>query len=289
MPARLILNADDFGLTRGINRAIAELHAAGALTSATLMANGPAFHHAVAIAHAHPTLGVGCHIVLTDGTPLSPPETIPTLLGPDGKTFRTSLAAFHLAVLRGNVRKADIAREASAQIDRLQTAGITVTHIDTHKHTHILPQVARPLLEVALHHNIRAIRNPFEQPWSQKVGRSNLMRHLQVTAMRTLRPRFHGLQAIRERSVLTTNGTIGISATGSLDTATLRSLLAALPATGTWEIVCHPGYNDADLDAVTTRLRASRNVERETLLQLFTPQSSHRSQPELINYGDLRD
>jgi predicted glycoside hydrolase/deacetylase ChbG (UPF0249 family) len=83
MPTRLILNADDFGLTRGVNRAIAELHAAGALTSATLMASGAAFDGAIAVAHAHPTLGVGCHIVLTDGTPISPPESIPSLLGPD--------------------------------------------------------------------------------------------------------------------------------------------------------------------------------------------------------------
>src|ERR1700729_307855 len=71
---RLILNADDFGLTAGINRAIGELHAAGALTSATLMANGPAFDDAVRVASAHPTLGVGCHVVLTDGAPVSPPE-----------------------------------------------------------------------------------------------------------------------------------------------------------------------------------------------------------------------
>src|SRR6202142_1037144 len=99
MAARLILNADDFGLTRGINRAIAELHEAAALTSATLMANGPAFDAAVTIAHAHPNLGVGCHIVLTDGVPLSPPHTIPTLLGRDNRSFRPSLLSFLLAVL----------------------------------------------------------------------------------------------------------------------------------------------------------------------------------------------
>src|SRR5271154_4644382 len=86
MPPRLIINADDFGLTPGINRAIAELHQAGALTSTTLMATGPAFDDAVVMARANPTLGVGCHIVLTDGVPVSPPQTVPTLLGPDGKT-----------------------------------------------------------------------------------------------------------------------------------------------------------------------------------------------------------
>src|ERR1700712_792456 len=100
MPPRLILNADDFGLTPGINRAIAELHAAGALTSATLMANGPAFDDAVTTAHANPTLGIGCHSLLTDGPPGPPPDPIPPLLGPDRKNFRPSLPDFLLAVLR---------------------------------------------------------------------------------------------------------------------------------------------------------------------------------------------
>jgi predicted glycoside hydrolase/deacetylase ChbG (UPF0249 family) len=120
MAARLILNADDFGLTRGINRAIAELHAAGALTSATLMANGPAFDDAVTIALANPTLGVGCHIVLVDGTPVSPPEMIPSLLGADGKNFRPNVTDFFLAVLCGKLNADEIQREALAQIHKLQ-------------------------------------------------------------------------------------------------------------------------------------------------------------------------
>src|ERR1700761_9770136 len=103
MPARLIINADDFGLTQGINRAIAELHQANALTSATLMATGAAFDDAVAFAHANPPLGVGCHVTLTDGAPVSPPQSIPTLVGPDGINFRPSLGAFVQAGLRGSI------------------------------------------------------------------------------------------------------------------------------------------------------------------------------------------
>src|SRR5580698_11306277 len=118
MAPRLIINADDFGLTPGVNRAIAELHQAHALTSATLMANGPAFDDAIAIAHANPTLGVGCHVVLTDGIPLSPPQSIPTLLGPDRKSFRPTLSSFLGAALRGKIDRDEIAREAQAQIQR---------------------------------------------------------------------------------------------------------------------------------------------------------------------------
>lgn len=279
----LILNADDFGLTLGVNRAIAELHAAGAITSATLMANSAAFDDAVRIAHANPALGVGCHIVLTDGTPVSPPETISTLLGPDRKHFRPSLASFHLAVLSGQVSPADIAREATAQIHRLQTAGIHVTHLDTHKHTHILPSVARPLLAIAESLGITAIRNPFEPLWSLQISRSSLLRKLQVRLMARLRPRFLNLPQIRSGAIRTTNGALGISATGTLDATTLQATLAALPP-GLWELVCHPGYNDADLASITTRLRTSREVEREALLATFPNPSAM----ELIHYGNTQ-
>jgi predicted glycoside hydrolase/deacetylase ChbG (UPF0249 family) len=285
MATRLILNADDFGLTRGINRAVAELHAAGALTSATLMANGPAFDDAIAIARTNPTLGVGCHIVLTDGTPICTPESIPTLIGPDGKNFRASLGGFFLAAMLGKISEADIAREATAQIQRLQNAGINITHLDTHKHTHILPRVARPLLAAGERAGIRAIRNPFEQSWSLRIGRSNRLRIAQVALMRLLRPSFIRLPQIRSGVVRTTDGTIGVSATGRLDAGALRKALAVIPD-GLWEVVCHPGYNGADLDAITTRLRGARDIERLALLEIFAD-NSHPSAPELIHYGSI--
>jgi predicted glycoside hydrolase/deacetylase ChbG (UPF0249 family) len=309
MSARLIVNADDFGLTRGINRAIAELHEAGALASATLMANGTAFEDAVAIGRAHPGLGVGCHIVLTDGVPLLPAQEVPTLLGPDGRSFRPSLLGFLLAVLSGRVSSAEIVREAVAQIERLQHAGIDVTHIDTHKHTHILPRVARPLLEAAEGCGIRAIRNPFEPVWSRSLPHrprpSPLLRRLQVGLIHYLRPRFLAIPQIRNGRVRTTDGTLGVSATGNLNASTLRLILDAMPD-GVWELVCHPGYNDRDLDAVATRLRETREIEREALLAWFGDGSDgissdndsrnndndlsknvHPSQIQLIHYKDL--
>src|SRR6185437_7830738 len=172
MQVRLIINADDFGLTPGINRAIAELHDAGAVTSATLMATGPAFDDAVALAQARPSLGVGCHIVLVDGTPVSDPATIPTLLGPDRRTFRNSLGDFALGVLRGAIRQDHIQREALAQIQQLQRAGLKLTHVDTHKHTHLLSRVARPIIRALDDSGIRSIRNPFEPGWAATLGGS---------------------------------------------------------------------------------------------------------------------
>jgi chitin disaccharide deacetylase len=286
MPPRLIINADDFGLTPGINRAIAELHAAGVLTSATLMAAGPAFDDAIATARANPTLAIGCHIVLTDGTPISPPETIPTLLGPDKRTFRLKLAGFLAAALLGRIDEADIARETLAQITRLQENGITPTHLDTHKHTHILPLIARPILVAAEKTGIPAIRNPFEPTWSIALGKSPLLRRLQLRAIRHLRPRFLALPQIRDSQILTTDGTLGISATGHLNPETLARTLAAMPE-GTWELVCHPGYNDPDLATITTRLRASRETERTALLSAFAQTPPQTPFVDLINFSQL--
>jgi predicted glycoside hydrolase/deacetylase ChbG (UPF0249 family) len=289
MPARLIVNADDFGLTRGINRAVAELHDAGAITSATLMANGPAFDDAVAIALARPSLGVGCHVVLTDGIPLSHPGSIPSLLGADGKTFRPSVADFALAVLRGRIHPDDIAREAFAQVQRLQRAGIDVTHLDTHKHTHMLPNVVRPLLFVAQRTGVHAIRNPFEHDWSAATGRTEMIRRIEIRlARRFLAPSFNALQPLRDHAIETTGGTLGICATGNLRRETLAAILHAMPAEGTFELVTHPGYNDADLNAVDTRLRATRDIERLALLEAF----GHKNPPhpklfDLIHYGSL--
>src|ERR1700722_4360429 len=287
MAARLIINADDFGLTKGINRAIAELHQAKALTSTTLMATGAAFDDAVAIAHANPTLGVGCHVVLTDGIPVSDPQSIPTLMGPDGKSFRPSLVDFVQALLRGRIREEEIEREMLAQVQKLRGAGIEVTHLDTHKHTHLFPAVTRPLLRVAEHCGIGAIRNPFEDPWSLALGHGNRLRRLQVKLLGGLQNRFERQPQICNARVLTTDGTIGISATGDLDAPTLPELLVALPAGGRFALCCHPGYNDGDLDRVTTRLRTHRDVERNALLTEVPARSLQPNAPQLINYGDL--
>jgi chitin disaccharide deacetylase len=287
MPARLILNADDFGLTPGINRAIGELNAAGALTSTTLMACGAAFDDAVAVAHAHPTLGVGCHIVLTDGAPVSHPKSIPSLLGADGKSFRPSLLDFLQALFRGAISEDEVAREALAQIQKLQRAGIDVTHIDTHKHTHLFPQIARPLLHVAERTSIGAIRNPFEPQWSLELDHGSRLRRLGVKCVGRLRPRFEALPQIHNARVHTTDGTVAISATGELNAASLAEVLSALPATGTYELCCHPGYNDRDLDTVTTRLRTHRDVERNALLTEVPKILAQPNAPELIHYGSL--
>ena len=285
MTSRLIVNADDFGLTHGINRAIAELYRAGALSSTTLMANGEAFADAVALARELPDLGVGCHVVLTDGRPLSNPEEIPSLLGPDRQFLRPSLAAFARSALLGSLNEAEIEREAGAQVLRLLESGIRLTHLDSHKHTHMFPVVLRALLRVADRFSISAVRNPFEQRWSLHLGRGRALRRLQIRLLGLLEPSFHAQLRRYDGRIKTTRGAIGVSATGDLDEATLASLLKRLPS-GTWEFVCHPGFCDDDLARTTTRLRRERDVERDALLQTI-PRSIDQSVFELVSFAAL--
>ena len=281
-PVRLIVNADDFGLTAGINLAVVELSRAGALSSATLMASGNAFKDAVLHTGAGGGVVVGCHIVLVDGVACAPPGTVPTVAAKDG-ALRSSLLRFIVDLQRGRISEAEIEAEAVAQITRLQTAGLTVSHVDTHKHTHLFPRVARPLLRAAMRCGVAAIRNPFEPAWSANLARGALVRKLQVAALRSFEQRFDQLQ--RASGLASTDGSIGVTATGRLDAAALRRLLDAAPA-GTWELVCHPGYNDAALNTVKTRLRHTREVEREALLALI-PEAVRAGRIQLVRFSDL--
>ena len=283
---RLIINADDFGMTAGVNQAIVELGRWGVITSATLMASAP---ETIAAAEAwlrRPNIGVGCHVVLVDGTPVSDPASIPTLLDPKGvePRFRPTRGAFVRDLLRGRIREADIEAEVVAQIRRLQQLDVTITHVDSHKHTHAFPRVLRPLLRAAVLCNVACIRNPFEPQWSiAATGKAGLLRRLQVRALN--RQRRYFLDATEHIGVCTTDGSLGVLATGSLDEATLRRILEAMPE-GTWELVCHPGYVDAELRAAGTRLIESRDIERGALGEVI-PEVARRN-VSLIHFGQLK-
>ena len=278
--SRLIIHADDFGLTSGVNRAIAELHRAGLLTSATLMAKAEATDEAIEIARATPTLGVGCHVVLVDGSPVSTSSSLPSLTDSRTGEFPPTLGQFVRRIWTGRIDAADIEAEASAQIATLQDRGLRLTHIDTHKHTHIFPAVLRPVLRAAKAACIGAVRNPFEPAWAiRATPGAPWLRRMQVSVLRRLERSFRRIVA--EEGFTTTDGAIGVLATGTLDKPTIISLLRGLPP-GAWELVTHPGHNDAALGAVRTRLRESREIELEALAALQQFPSVER-----ISFADL--
>ncbi len=289
---RLIINADDFGLTSGVNRAIVECHTSGVVTSATLMATGSALEQAVAL--APPQLSVGCHVVLVDGIPLLPAPEIPSLaFAENGTAFAPTLGGFIQRAGTGRFSEQEIEAEATAQFRRLQTAGVTLSHFDTHKHTHVFPSVLRPLLKAAQACGIRAVRNPFVPvrplPWDELRGRPSLWkRYLQVRALRRFLRAFNDL--IEEHGMVTPDGSLGVIETGWLDAslfaAIARGISEGIPE-GTWELVCHPGHNDADLAGIRTRLRASRAHELQVLTSPGARETLEKYGIELISYRDL--
>ena len=283
---RLIVNADDFGLTQGVNRAIVEAHGQGIVTSATLMANGPYFSPAVYMAFAQPGLAVGCHVVLVDGSPCLRPGEVPSLLDPrDSSSFRMTVSSFVNDLLRGRIRGREIEAEAVAQIRRIQSSGLTVSHIDSHKHLHAFPRVLAPLLRAARHCGVNCVRNPFEPRWSLRATRNGgTMRRLQVHLMRSQRKEFYRLT--KDHAMCTADGSIGLLATGVLDDLLLRSLLGAMPE-GTWELVCHPGYIDSALEQARTRLRAARETERSALLDVIPEALRNDEELNLIDFHRL--
>lgn len=289
---RLIINADDFGLTGGVNRAITEAHRQGIVTSATLMANSRGFSEAVRMATEFPRLSIGCHVVLVDGAPVSQAAVVPTLVSSKNSNhhFEASLGKFAARVVSGRIEPDQIEAEATAQIRKLQSAGVAVTHFDTHKHTHMFPTVLMALLRSARACGVPALRNPFVPhiPGVTKLlrQRPNLwIRYLQVRALRWLKSGFR--RAVQRAGMVSPSGSFGVVSTGALDLALFEAILDCIPE-GTWEFVCHPGYNDPELARVRTRLRESRVKELEVLTSDAAREAVSRRGIELISYTELQ-
>jgi hopanoid biosynthesis associated protein HpnK len=284
---RLIVNADDFGFTSGVNRAIAEAHTRGVVTSSTLMANGSAFAEAAQLAKTLPQLSVGCHVVLIDGTPVLGAEQLPTLIA--HSRFRDSLKAFAARAIAGRMDPDQITAEATAQIRKIQAAGIVVSHFDTHKHTHLFPKILRPLLRAAAACGVWALRNPFgpRRPLrsSQLLARPGLWtRYAEVRILGSFAGKFR--EAVTREGFSAPDGTLGIEVTGTLDETLFHAIARSIPD-GTWEFVCHPGYNDADLQAANTRLRRSRETELRVLTLPAAREVLTQQGIELVSYRDL--
>ncbi len=286
---RLIINADDFGLTAGVDRAIVEGHRNGVITSATLMANGRAFAGAVTEARSAPRLSVGCHVVLVDGEPVLPAREVSSLLGARPGRFRRSLTDFAFSALRGRLEPAQIEAETTAQIRKIQAAGLAVTHVDSHKHVHMFPPVLKPLLRAARARGVPAVRNPFAP--LKPLASAHLLRrprlwtrYSEVRVLRRYAAAFR--RAVETEGMATPDGTFGIVVTGAMDLELFAAIVGSIPE-GTWEFVCHPGYNDPELTATGSRLRDSRAKELQVLTSAEARGAIEAAGIELISYAEL--
>jgi chitin disaccharide deacetylase len=284
----LIVNADDLGWTTGVNRGVAEAHRNGIVTSASLLANGEAVAEAVELARDTNGLGVGVHLNLNDGPPVAPRESVPSLVNDSGE-FEGGPDGLLLKIATRGLAMREVEIEWEAQISKVRNAGIEPTHLDGHKHVHMLPGLFEIALRLAKRHGIGAIRVSHEA--------SGLRAALSTGASRAAVVLKQGVQArglkllardardqAERAGVSTADYFCGIAQTGELTKEGVARLLRSLPE-GTTELMCHPGYADEALRKTATRLQASRQKEVEILTDMEIRNLVASQGIRLIDYG----
>ena len=261
---QLIVNADDFGLTEQVSRGILDAHREGIVTSTTLMANGGAFDAAVSMARREYHLAIGVHLNLTEGLPVSPAANISTLVNRQGRLHLNPRRLLQ-GIMTRQVNLAEVEMELWRQITKVLGAGILPTHLDGHKHVHILPGVGDIVIRLAQEFSIPSIRCPSEavpripaplpsrSSWTAAAKQYLVGRTVSVFARRFQ-------EKLAKARLLSSAHFYGLSQTGFLDAPSIQDILERLPE-GVSELMCHPGYLDADLAKSGTRLLAQREVE----------------------------
>jgi hopanoid biosynthesis associated protein HpnK len=285
----LIVNADDLGWTEGVNRGILEAFQHGIVTSASLLANGAAFAGGVEAARSAPGLAVGVHLNLSDGPPLANPQTVPTLLNKRGEFARGPERLLLRRARRGLLLE-EVETEWNAQIQSVRDAGIAPTHLDGHKHVHMLPGLFEIALKLAKRHGIGAIRVSLEASSLRAALASGAKQNSGVVLKQGVQAR--GLKLLardaREQAaragISTADYFCGIAQTGELTREGVEQFLKSLPA-GTTELMCHPGYADAALQKTPTRLQLSRETELHILTDTGIRNLVASLGIRLIDYG----
>ena len=265
----LVVNADDFGFTRDVNDGIVEAHCNGILTATTLMTNAAEFEHAVGLSRRHPSLDIGCHLVLVGGH---------SLLGSQ-KPYPSDVSSLLGAMLRGQL---DVEAELDAQIRRILSAGLRPTHLDTHKHTHLLPKVLHAVGKLSHQYRIPWVRRPFDYP--MHAGAVPISRRLLTRGLGFLRRWFH--HVLQSYGCRTTDHFAGFAVTGFYETPELIQLLNQLPP-GSTEFMTHPGFCTAELQQARTRLKETRQKELLALTAKETRETVDRLGIRIVSYRDL--
>ena len=257
---KLIVNADDFGFTRDVNQGIIEAHGRGILTATTLMATGAAFDDAVRLAKDNPSLDIGCHLVLV-GSP-GFPKSVPRLAWSLGKMRIYELLA--------------------SQVRRIVDAGLKPTHLDTHKHTHLLAPVLDAVVRISQEFSIPWVRRPFDLPLHP-----DGIAFPRRAVNRALRGLKGGVERVLARhGCRSTDHFAGFQLTGNYGSAELASLIRSLPE-GVTEFMCHPGLCTDELRAARTRLKESRERELRALTSPEVRRALGESQVELASFREL--
>ena len=290
MERKIIINADDFGLCDSVNRAVVWAHTQGILTSATIMANMPDARQAVELARQLPTLGVGVHLNLSEGKPVSKDPSVARLLNSDGEfTYSPSRLSF-LSVINRKTRNA-IATELAAQIQWVINNGLKPTHLDSHKHIHNFPAIFPIVCELAKSFRIPAIRWPFEPkevshkpsparrvagwpPPSEGGRKRAAIIRVMARINRRQNPSFFKTQAV-----------LGIAHTGRINVDFLKAAIIH-NRVETMEIITHPGFING-LDPGKTRLVQQRKMELDALCDKKIKEYFKEAAVKLVHYGQI--
>jgi hopanoid biosynthesis associated protein HpnK len=231
----LIITADDFGVAPEVNVAVEQAHRHGVLTAASLMVAGGAVAQAVSIARAAPSLHVGLHIVLVEGRPVLPPESIPALVASDGRFRRDMVGAAVEMFFRPAVRR-QLAAEVAAQFHAFAATGLALDHVNTHKHFHLHPTIAGTILRIGRAFGLKAMRVPAEP-------REVLMRAEPGARVEPAYVTGPWSAAVRWRlgraGVATADQVFGLHWSGAMTPERLLGLVRNLPD-GVSEIYMHP-------------------------------------------------
>ncbi len=270
----LIVTADDLGHDAERNRGIFEAHRRGIVTSASILANGPAFEDAMARLGETRSLFVGLHLNLSEWKPLA--RGLSTLVGPDG--FFLGKEGIRTALKKGRVDPGEIRREVEAQIAKLLDRGIPLTHLDGHQHVHVYPVVREAAAEAAARMGLCTVRIPAERLGAHDAVLSDRRAKIRDYVRRAVEAR----PIYRKYNLSSTGGFLGMALSGRVSVEALQAALAA--ARGAWvELMTHPGYPDLAAGAFS-------NFERETELEVLTDPSFGawvRERFRLTTYADL--
>lgn len=256
-----IINGDDFGFSKGVNRAIIKAHEQGILTSASLMVTGEAFDEAVALAHTHPNLAVGLHLVLVCGRSVLPHSQIPHLVDGAG-IFPFSSLKTGLRYQFKELARQELRLEIRAQLEKFRASGLRLSHVDGHLHMHSHPVVLRILVDLAREFNIRVIRLPSEElKMTLGLDQNGLLTKLIWSSVFT-GLRSYGERLLKSAGINFANRVYGLLESGHMTEAYLLGLIPQIQA-DLVEIYSHPaitlpgeplngppGIGGAELDAL---------------------------------------
>jgi predicted glycoside hydrolase/deacetylase ChbG (UPF0249 family) len=232
---KLVVNADDFGQSPGVSRGIVRAHREGVVTSTSVLGNCDDLPSVCALLAEVPDLGVGVHLTLVDGRPVSKLSRVPTVAPHDA--FFARPRDFFASWMRGRIDINEIEEEFDAQVSRLKDAGLPIDHLNTHRHLGFIPAVGRAMEKVAQRHGIPGIRSAVERPtlgWVTEPTRgleTGLLTGLAWLTRRQMGALRHGPQSW------------GFVEAGRLDEVRILEILGRM-GPGAHELICHPGEED---------------------------------------------